>query len=56
MRKFNTMEKLLAKSEIIFSMRLGLATVWALGNYSIKLFRICNKSDAVMRLSHFTND
>ena len=28
------------KSEIIFSLQLGLATVWAQGNYSIKLFRI----------------
>ena len=27
------------KSEIIFSLQLGVATVWASGNYSIKLFR-----------------
>ena len=26
------------KLKIIFSLRLGLATVWALGNHSLKLF------------------
>ena len=35
------------KFKIIFSLQLGLATVWALGNYSIKLFWICDICDAV---------
>ncbi len=39
------------KFKIIFSLQLGLATVWALGNNSIKLFWIYNLY-AILR---FTN-
>ena len=38
------------KFEIIFSLQLGLATVWAQGNYSIKLFRISKQIYTIITL------